>query len=78
MKAEKEIKICSNHTEQIPLIWTFAFPGAEYWCPYCGFTGGMFGSGENVPETPALLQKAKEWKKKGNFNGRKNINRKNG
>lgn len=66
MKEEKQIKVCSNHSEkQIPLIWTFAFPGAEYWCPYCGYTSGMFGAGENVPLTPELKIAAKEWGKRG-------------
>ena len=66
MKKEKTILICENHPEeQIPLIWTFAFPGAEYWCPYCGYTGGMLGAGKEVPATPELIKKAKEWEKKG-------------
>jgi len=30
----------------VQLIWTFAFPGAEYWCPYCGYISGMLGAGE--------------------------------
>lgn len=29
----KQIPICSCG---VPLIWTIAFPGKEYWCPYCG------------------------------------------
>lgn len=50
------IKICSQHRHyQVPLIWTFAFIGAEYWCPHCGCTGGMLGAGENSPMTPELL-----------------------
>lgn len=49
------MKICSEHPEyQVPLISTFAFNGAEYWCPYCGYTGGMFGSGEDVKDTEKL------------------------
>ena len=57
---EKEIKICYKHQNyQTPLIWTFAFRGAEYWCPYCGFTGGMLGSGIMVNETPKLIKRKK-------------------
>jgi len=50
------IKICKNHQEEqkTPLIWTFAFNGSEYWCPYCGFQGGMLGSGDNVVRTKEL------------------------
>ncbi len=62
MKVEKQtIKICSCHQEQVPLIWTFAFPGAEYWCPACGYTSGMFGAGENVSETPDLVVSKAKW-----------------
>lgn len=56
MKQKETIKICSNHVHRVPLIWTFKFYGCEYWCPYCGYTGGMFGSGKNVPITKALLE----------------------
>ena len=41
------------------MIWTFAFEGAEYWCPYCGFAGSMLGSGITVNQTPELI---KRWK----------------
>ena len=51
----KFIKICGNHEDYpVPLIWTFAFNGSEYWCPYCGFNGGMFGTGKNVESTKGL------------------------
>lgn len=49
------IKICENHDYEVPLIYTFAFIGAEYWCPYCGYTGGMFGSGKDVKVTEKLM-----------------------
>ena len=40
------MKICDRHDEyEVPLIWTFAFSGCEYWCPYCGNKGGMMGTG---------------------------------
>lgn len=51
----QEITICE--------ISTFAFMGAEYWCPFCGNTVGIFG-GENVPLTPELKNEAKVWKAK--------------
>lgn len=40
----------------MPLIATFAFNGAEFWCPYCGKTYGMFGVNriESTPELRAL------------------------
>lgn len=60
----EKIRICSNHEKEVPLIWTFAFPGAEYWCPYCGFTGGMLGSGELMNSTPELKRSLDEWKEK--------------
>lgn len=63
-KEKEEIRICSCHDEQVPLIWTFAFNGSEYWCPACGFNGGMFGSGENVEATKELKKAAKAWQKK--------------
>ena len=51
----EEIKVCERHPERLtPLIWTFAFPGAEYWCPHCGYTGGMFGAGRWTPSTLEL------------------------
>ena len=41
-----EVKCCSRHEENVKLIWTFAFAGAEYWCPYCGANEGIMGAGE--------------------------------
>ena len=59
-----KIKICSNHEEyQVPLIWTFSFPGAEYWCPHCGYINGMFGAGEEVDETSELKKRLELFKK---------------
>ncbi len=59
----KEIRICSNHDDyQVPLIWTYAFNGCEYWCPYCGFTGGMMGSGDLFPETEELVERKNKYK----------------
>lgn len=59
-----EIRICGNHEKEVPLIWTFKFAGAEYWCPACGHNCGMFGAGVKVPVTDDLKESADEWKKK--------------
>ena len=61
-----EIKVCRDHQEQevTPLIWTFAFRGAEYWCPFCGDSSGMMGAGENVESTPELVERLAEYKKR--------------
>ena len=63
MSEEKNgIKICARHQDyRVPLIWTFAFMGAEYWCPYCGFTGGVFGSGIQVNKTPELIKRKESY-----------------
>ena len=59
---KKEIKICAKHQDyRVPLIWTFAFMGAEYWCPYCGFAGSMLGSGIQVNESLELLKRKKAY-----------------
>ena len=64
-KAEKTvIRICEDHQEYpVPLIWTFAFNGSEYWCPFCGFNGGMFGSGKEVPITAELKERRTRYEK---------------
>ncbi len=52
------IRICTNHQDYIvPMIWTYAFPGWERWCPYCGYGGGMLGTGDDAFETPELYLK---------------------
>lgn len=62
---DDEIRICTSHQKELrtPLIWTFAFPGAEYWCPYCGKNEGMLGAGEIVKSTPTLRNLLKRFKK---------------
>lgn len=51
----KTFKICEGHSEYpTPLIWTFAFPYYEYWCPFCGAKGGMLGTGREVAATQEL------------------------
>ena len=62
MSEKKEIRICDRHEKQVPLIWTFAFPGSEYWCPYCGGNFGRWGAGEMVESTMSLKREAVKWK----------------
>lgn len=50
----KEIMICNSH--EAPLIWTFTFPGAEYFCMAGNHAGGMFGAGKRVEATPELME----------------------
>ena len=45
---EDEITVCDCHKKDVQLIWTFAFPYKEFWCPYCGATYGMMGAGRNA------------------------------
>ena len=59
----KKIKVC-NCDEKTPLLWTFKFDGAEYWCPRCGYTSGMFGAGIDIESTPELEQSLIDWKGK--------------
>lgn len=61
-QSNEQIRVCKHHPEYIvPLIWTFAFPGAEYWCPYCGVKGGMLGTGISVDVTPELIEAEKRY-----------------
>lgn len=58
--------ICPEHqNRETPLITTFAFPGAEYWCPHCGYICGMFDGAPKVPTTPELEATAKADREKG-------------
>lgn len=51
------IRVC-DHCDT-PLIWTFAFPYAERFCINCGHTGGMLGTGKNIPATRDVVFKKK-------------------
>jgi len=64
-KENEEIRICTSHQDELrtPLVWTFAFNGAEYWCPYCGKNEGMMGAGERVKSTAILRNRLKRFKK---------------
>ena len=59
------MRVCENHQEEkiVPLISTFAFNGAEYWCPYCGHTFGMLEA-ERIDETEELLSIKAEYEEK--------------
>lgn len=61
----KEIKICDSHLDELktPLIFTFAFIGAEFWCPYCGKISGMMGAGKNVKSTARLRNRLRRFNK---------------
>ena len=61
--SNETIKVC-EHDKKTPLIWTFKFDGFEYWCPVCGYKGGMFGAGINVPLTELLKKAKEEWEEK--------------
>ena len=51
----REIKVC--HNCDFPLLWTFLYNGAEYYCLRCGGSTGMLGGGKNVEETKELRAK---------------------
>lgn len=46
-----EIRVCPKDGE--PVIFTFEFPGAEYACVVCEWTGGVLG----VPRAPATAER---------------------
>ena len=50
-----KIKVCSNC--QFPLLWTFLYDGAEYYCLNCQSSEGMMGAGDDVLATPELKAK---------------------
>lgn len=57
-----EIIVCNNCEH--PLIWTFAFPYAEYYCMNEFEWGGMFGTGHRVPSTPKLRKELTLYKRR--------------
>lgn len=54
MSDKKKIAICSCGA---PLIYTFMFSGAEYFCIECGSKYGMFDT-ESTEVTPALKKRS--------------------
>ena len=63
--ADKYIKVCSSHMETyvVPLIYTFAWNGSEFWCPFCNEHEGFMGAGLDVVETKELKNRAKLFSK---------------
>jgi hypothetical protein len=59
---EGEIRVCGNHPDyRVPLIWTFKFDHKEFWCPYCGYTAGMFGAGEIIVTNADINARGKKY-----------------
>lgn len=54
MTQEKFIRVCTEHKKHVPLIFTMAFPGANYWCPGCGATMRVPDKDAKVELTAAL------------------------
>ncbi len=50
---KKKIRVCDRCRK--PIFWTFAFPGAEWYCPSCGASRDMF-FGKDADATPELLK----------------------
>lgn len=57
MAKVKTIRVCDQC--KAPMIWTFAFAYCERYCVNCGYSGGMLGTGKDVPETRELIFKKK-------------------
>lgn len=47
----KEVAVCPYCGE--PLLWTFIYSGAEWYCLRCGYSCGMFGE-KRAEATPEL------------------------
>ena len=59
----KSISICYGHEEYVtPLVHTYAFNGAEYWCPYCGQIYGMMST-ERIDNTKQLQKRKDQYTK---------------
>lgn len=52
---ENKILICSQHSEQVPLLFTFKWNFKEYWCPHCGAKYEMFDNYKAVEPTQELV-----------------------
>lgn len=60
-----KINVCPKHPEnQVAMLSTMAFRGAEFWCPYCGHLEGMFGGMIEVDLTEELKKETIAWKEK--------------
>ena len=62
---EAAYKTCPNHREYVvTLIMTFAFPGAEFWCPYCNCqTGWPFGNTVEAMADEELANRRRVYKR---------------
>jgi predicted RNA-binding Zn-ribbon protein involved in translation (DUF1610 family) len=57
------IPLCPKCVDPTPIIQTFRFNGAEYWCPCCGHKAGMFDDFREAPYTKELEElKDSLWK----------------
>lgn len=54
--SEDDIRVCRRDGE--PLVWTFEFPGAEWYCVVCGGHEDLFGN--RAPSTPELMRRLDE------------------
>lgn len=54
IKKRQIMKIHEHEGYVIPLVSTFAFSGAELWCPFCGHTYGIFNAEPEVSRSPML------------------------
>lgn len=61
--SERRVTTCPRCGPTVPMVWTFAFMGCEWWCPCCGYGCGC-GSGDRQDATPALTATLKDFEKK--------------
>ena len=52
MEETPTISVCNSC--EMPVVWTFAFPYAEYYCLLCGNKTGMMGGKTETPATEEL------------------------
>lgn len=65
-KCPEDIRVCEVcliYDHEVPLIWTFAFNGAEYWCPKCGKSSGMLGAGHRIPFSAKLYHRRNNYER---------------
>lgn len=56
-QAVGDVRTCPIDGE--PVVFTFKFPGSEYYCPTCGWHGGVFAA-RSAPATPERVARAAE------------------
>jgi len=62
MKAKDKQMITVCRKCRHPLLWTFLFDGAEYYCLNCGGKTGMMGGGDDVEATVKLKAQQRVYK----------------